>query len=200
MTDNIEPETSIKLLVLGDSSVGKSNFIGRFINEEFSPTHISSSGLDLKTKDIQLQNKVIRVQLWDTAGQEKYRSITKNLFLRVQGIIAVFDLTNEDSFTSIKNWINTIKEECGAHMPVILVGNKCDLVDERIISDEEANEYCKKEKLQYFEASTKNDINIRKSIEEICSKIIKSNFIRNDCSFSLDNSAIEKDRPKKTCC
>ena len=199
MTDNVEPETSIKLLVLGDSSVGKSNFIGRFINEEFSPTHISSSGLDLKTKDIELQNKIIRVQLWDTAGQEKYRSITKNLFLRVQGIIAVFDLTNEDSFTSIKSWIITIREECGSHMPVILVGNKCDLVDEKIISDEEANTYAKKEKLQYFETSTKDDINIKKSIEEICSKIIKSNFSRNDCSFSLDYSVMDKQK-KKTCC
>ena len=199
MKGNAEPETSIKLLVLGDSSVGKSNFIGRFINNQFSPTHISSAGLDLKTKDIIIKNKSIRVQLWDTAGQEKYRSITKNLFLRVQGIIAIFDLSHEDSFESIKNWINTVRDECGKSMPILLVGNKCDLIDQRIISEDEANEYAKNEKIEYVETSTKNDINIKKCIEDICLTIIESEFSRNECSFTLDSAQIFNEKKKKCC-
>ena len=104
---------TIKLLVVGDSSVGKTNFITMFIENKFNQTYMTTSGMDLKTSSIVVKNKKIRVQLWDTAGQEKYRAITKNLFLKVQGALVVYDITNDNSFTNLKTWVKSIKEECG---------------------------------------------------------------------------------------
>ena len=103
-----QPEYMIKLLVLGDLSVGKSSFIYRFIYDKFSPGEMQTSELELKTGDIIVNKKNIRVQLWDTVGQEKYKSITKNLILRVQGIILMFDLSNKETYKNIKTWINYI--------------------------------------------------------------------------------------------
>ena len=93
-----QPEYMIKLLVLGDLSVGKSSFIYRFIYDKFSPGEMQTSELELKTGDIIVNKKNVRVQLWDTVGQEKYKSITKNLILRVQGIILMFDLSNKETY------------------------------------------------------------------------------------------------------
>ena len=114
---------TIKLLVVGDSSVGKTNFITMFIENKFNQTYMTTSGMDLKTSSIVVKNKKIRVQLWDTAGQEKYRAITKNLFLKVQGALVVYDITNDNSFTNLKTWVKSIKEECGKSMQMIIVSS-----------------------------------------------------------------------------
>ena len=122
---------TLKLLIAGDSSVGKTNFIMRFVNNEFNISYMTTSGIDLKTKDIEVKNKKIRVQIWDTAGQVKYRAITRNLFLKVMGAILIYDITNEKSYNNLKEWMKLIREECGKHMQIIMVGNKCDLDSER---------------------------------------------------------------------
>ena len=124
MDTELEYDYIIKLLIVGDSSVGKTNFISVFIEKEFNQNYMTTTGIDLKTNSIEINNKKIKVQLWDTAGQEKYRAITKNLFLKVQGVLVVYDITNEDSFKNIKSWVDTIKDECGKQMQMIIVGNK----------------------------------------------------------------------------
>ena len=199
MLQESEPEYSIKLLVLGDTSVGKSNYIYRFTEDKFSDNHMSTTGLDLKNADIIIDDKKIRVQLWDTAGQEKYRSITKTLFLRVQGIITIFDLTKEETFINLKSWINSIKEECGNNMPILIIGNKCDLTEYRVVKKETAYKYAKKEKIEYIETSSKTGENIKNSVDIICSKVIKSLSLKNEFSFTLDSSALIP-RKKKNCC
>ena len=128
---------TLKLLIAGDSSVGKTNFIMRFVNNEFNISYMTTSGIDLKTKDIEIKNKKIRVQIWDTAGQVKYRAITRNLFLKVMGAILIYDITNEKSYNNLKEWMKLIREECGKHMQIIMVGNKCDLDSERKINQDE---------------------------------------------------------------
>jgi small GTP-binding protein len=137
---------SIKLLVLGDLSVGKSSFIYRFIEDKFNSDQIPSTGLDLKTADIILENKKIRVQIWDTAGQEKYNSITKNLLLRVQGIIILFDLTKLETFNNLGHWTGIIKENCGNNIPILFVGNKSDLEENHKIKKEDIIKYINKKK------------------------------------------------------
>ena len=164
MEKDSEFEYTIKLLIVGDSNVGKTNFIYRFIDNKFSQTYMASTGIDLKCSTIELKGKKIRVQLWDTAGQEKYRSITKNLFLKVQGILAVYDITNDASFENLKSWIRIIKDECGSHMPIILVGNKNDLENQRLIDKDTAIALAQEEKLEYIETSSKTGENIAKSI------------------------------------
>ena len=201
MTDDSQFECTLKLLVLGGSSVGKSNFIHRFITNEFSEHHISSSGLELKSSEITIKNKRIRIQLWDTAGQEKYKSITKSLFVKVQGIIAMFDLTNEDSFNQAKFWIKSIREECGSRMPLILLGNKSDLEDSIIVSEKEIKEYTDKEKIPYIMTSSKTNLNIKKAVSDLCENILdyKEDKEEMTSSFSLDSVLIDSEKKKKCC-
>ena len=194
-----EPEISIKLLVLGDLSVGKSSFIYRFIEDKFNTDSIPTTGLDLKTADLLINNKKVRVQLWDTVGQEKYKSITQNLILRVQGIIILFDITNKDSFNNLNEWIKTVREQVGNNLAILLVGNKCDLEENRLVFKEEANIFAKNEKIKYIETSCKTGENIIKAIDYICEKIINSFTLKNDLSFSLDSSSLIVGK-RKNCC
>ena len=201
---NAEFEYSIKLLLLGDSCVGKSNFIYRFINNEFKGQHLTSSGIELKSTELIINNKKLHLQLWDTAGQEKYRSVTKTLFSKVQGFIAMFDLTKEETFVDIKSWIELIKEECGNHIPILLVGNKSDLKDQQFIPEEMIKKYTEDQNLEYIQTSSKTGDNIKKAINMICKQISEktedeTSFNR-AFSFSLDSSQHIKKRKKFLCC
>ena len=198
MEEDTEIDYTIKLLIVGDSSVGKSNFIYRFIENKFCQSYMTTTGIDLKTGNIDIKNKKIRVQLWDTAGQEKYRAITKNLFLKVQGVLIIYDITNENSFQNLKLWMNTIKEECD-HMEILLIGNKSDLEEQRKVKKDEAIAFAQEEKIEYMETSSKTGENIHKAIGFICEKILNDTNFGRDYSFTLDQTAIVKN-DKKNCC
>ena len=159
---------------------------------------MTTSGIDLKTGYIDIKDKKIRVQLWDTAGQEKYRAITKNLFLKVQGVLIIYDITNENSFQNLKLWMNTIKEECD-HMEILLIGNKSDLEEQRKIKKDEVIAFANEEKLEYIETSSKTGENIHKAINIICGKILDNTNIGKDFSFTLDQSSFSKNNKKKCC-
>ena len=199
-----EFEYSIKLLLIGDSCVGKSNFIFRFTNNEFKGIHLSSAGIELKNTEIVIDNKKLHLLIWDTAGQEKYKSVTKTLFTKVQGFIAMFDLTKEETFINVKAWITLIKEECGSHTPILLVGNKNDLKDTPFISEEKIKKYSKDEGLEYIQTSSKTGDNIKKAINIICrlvaEKIEEETSFNRHFSFSLDSEQYNKKKTKILCC
>ena len=197
MEDNYD--LTLKILIVGDSSVGKTNFMTRFIENKFSEGYMTTSGIDLQTTDIQIKNKKIRIQLWDTAGQEKYKSITKNLFLKVMGAIIIYDITSEKSYINCKMWVQMIKEECGSHMQIIIVGNKSDLTDQRKIDEEEVMNYAKEQNTQYIETSCKTGENIRKAVSILCEKIMENKEMTDDSSFMLDNSAFLPQKKRKCC-
>ncbi len=155
MNSDKEYEYLIKILIVGDSTVGKTNFIKKYVENKFNESYFASTGIDLITTSIKIEGKSFKIQIWDTAGQEKYRAMTKNLFLKTQGIVIIFDISNETSFINLKSWMNDIKEECSADIPMILVGNKLDLEDKRVIDKERAMEFAKNEKLEYIETSSK---------------------------------------------
>lgn len=192
----------IKLLIVGDPGVGKSNFIYRYTKDKFSVNKLSTVGFEANTKEIEITEKKVIVQLWDSAGQEKYKSITKNLFTRVQGIIILYDITNKKSFTNIQNWINLIKETNDS-IPYVIAGNKCDLTNQREVEEEEAIKFCQENNINFKETSAKQDINIIDCINNFVQKIINSeNFIRN-ISFALnDSSTIQRKTLNKSdkCC
>ena len=187
---------TLKLLIVGDSSVGKTNFVHRFIEDKFNKNYMTTSGVDLKTKDLEIKNKKIRIQIWDTAGQEKYKAITKNLFLRVMGALIIYDITNQKSYNILKQWVKMIKEEC-PHMQIIIIGNKSDLEDERAISQDEVMDYVKEEKVEYIETSCLTGENVKKSVITLCEKILEKKDNGPEISFMLDNSV---DMPKKKKC
>ena len=199
MVSNTDFEFTIKLLIVGDSTVGKSNFICRFTEDRFVENYMASTGIDLKTTSIEIEGKTIKLQLWDTAGQEKYRSITKSLFLKAQGIIALYDITSESSFVNLKNWLILINEECIPDIPIIIIGNKIDLEDQRIIVKEKAIEYAKQKNIEYIETSSKTGENIEKAIHLITSKVLEKADYNSDFSFTLDSGTVKR-KAKHVCC
>ena len=202
MEINAKYENSIKLLLLGDSCVGKSNFIYRFINNEFNGQHLSSSGIELKNGEITINNKKLHLQLWDTAGQKKFKDVTKSLFSKVQGFIAMFDLTNTQSFINVKSWIKLIKEECGNNFPILIVGNKNDLKNLREVSEEDIKNFCDEENLEFIETSSKTGDNVKKAIKMICKQIgeKEDESFNRHFSFSLDSIKASKKSKILSCC
>ena len=199
MTSEKEYEFIIKILIIGDSTVGKTNFVYKFSEDKFSENYFASTGIELKTTSIQIDGKSIKIQLWDTAGQEKYRAMTKNLYLKSQGIIILFDITNETSFINLKNWMSQIKESCGEDIPILLVGNKIDLEDKRVINKERAMEYANNENIEYIEVSSKTGENINKALTSLLQKILKRDDSNSNFSFTLDAGTVKK-KTKHNCC
>ena len=195
MDDNYD--LTLKILIVGDSGVGKTNFILRFLNNEFNQNYMSTAGIDLKSGSIVIKNKKIRIQIWDTAGQEKYKAITKNLFLKVMGALIVYDITNENSFYNLQSWVSMVKEECGKHMQIVIVGNKSDLYSKRAISKEEVLNYAKEQKVEYIETSSKTGENIIKAITLLSEQILENSESIDDVSFRLDSISLQK---RKKCC
>lgn len=178
-----------KILLLGDVNVGKTCFILSYVDEHFDDKHISTIGVDFKTKLFQINSEeILKLQIWDTAGQDKFKCITKNYFRGTNAIILIYDITSKSSFKNIKNWLAQIKEILADEALVILVGNKCDLENERLITLEQglmlANEY----KLSFFESSAKENISIKEIFEHL---IIE--MLRKFNPESLENKYLDKE-------
>ncbi len=191
----VEPEYFIKLLLLGDISVGKSSFIYRFIYDKFNPVEMPSSKLDLQSSDIIVSKNKIRVQLWDTVGQEKFRSITQSLISKMQGIVIMFDLTNKETYDNIKTWIELIQEQ-SKKLPIIIIGNKCDLEEERQVTYEEGKELAKKYNIDFMEISNKKDINVQEAGNLIINKILEIKE-KNETKNENENVKLTKESQSK---
>ncbi|KAK9760953.1 GTP-binding protein, partial [Basidiobolus ranarum] len=121
----------IKLLLIGDSGVGKSCLLLRFCDDSFTPSFITTIGIDFKIRTIDLDGKRIKLQIWDTAGQERFRTITTAYYRGAMGIIVVFDVTDERSFNNVRNWIKNVEQHANEGVSKILIGNKCDIEDKK---------------------------------------------------------------------
>jgi len=140
--------------------VGKTCLLLRYANDTFSPTFITTIGIDFKIKNIEVEGKRIKLQIWDTAGQERFRTITTSYFRGAQGILLAYDVTDRRSFESIRNWISQINQHADVHVNKILVGNKCDMLDEKVVSTEEGQKLANEFGVEFVEVSAKNNINV----------------------------------------
>lgn len=163
----------LKILVIGDSGVGKSSIITKYMDNFFSDMHISTIGIDFRIKKMNIDGKSITLQLWDVAGQERFRSITSIYFRRCNAIIILFDITNRESFDNVKKWISEIDKYDCANIEKILVGNKCDLEQKRVVSIEDAKKFANNMDMMYVETSAKKSTHINDLFENIIKKIIK---------------------------
>lgn len=201
MNVTISYDDLVKVLILGDTSVGKTNLTLRYTEDDFNNNHITTIGFDYKTKVVnyeeQKQSKYVKLQIWDTSGQERYMAITKNIYKRVQGIILVFDVTEINTFNNIEKWLNTLKDN--GEFPITLVGNKIDLKN-RVVSYKEGKELADKHKLCYFETSAKDNINVAQPFEYITKIIIKSNKRNVKPSVKLQKINRKDKVKKKGCC
>ena len=164
-------DMQIKLQMIGDSGVGKTCLLLRYANDSFSPTFITTIGIDFKIKNIQLDGKRIKLQIWDTAGQERFRIITTSYFRGAQGILLVYDVTDRNSFISIRNWVQQIQMHADVNVNKILIGNKCDAQEQRAISLEEGEALAKEYSIHFFETSAKQDLNVEKSFITIATDV-----------------------------
>ena len=161
-----------KLILIGDSTVGKTNLLTQYVDEKFTPNNISTIGIEFKIKIVELKDeRKFKLQIWDTSGQEKFMSLTKNYFRGCNAALFVFDVTNHTSFDNIPKWLNLYKDVNGENSKIVLIGNKIDLGD-REVDKEEAEDFAKERDLQYFEISAKE--NKDKQINDMFVKIVES--------------------------
>ena len=203
MEKNCENQTiEIKLLTLGDSSVGKSSFIIKFIDGKFSYNYIATMGLDFKQKIIQLNNgELVKLRIFDTAGQERFKSISINFIKKANGILLLYDITNKSSFESVNKWIESIRQVGEEKISIVLVGNKCDLEKERKISLEEGQAKAAEFDLPFFESSCKDGINIKDAFVKLSEEIIKKNGPNlGKIGEKITKEKAKKENKKKGCC
>jgi Ras-related protein Rab-8A len=149
-----------KLLLIGDSGVGKTCILFRFSEDAFNTSFISTIGIDFKIRTIELDGKKIKLQIWDTAGQERFRTITTAYYRGAMGIMLVYDTTNEKSFENIKNWIRNIEEHASTDVEKMVLGNKCDISDRRQVSKERGEQLAVEFGIKFMETSAKASINV----------------------------------------
>ena len=159
------PEVSIKLIIVGDSNVGKTSILLQYIEEKYSLDHVPTLGIEYNIKTFDYKNYQIKLQIWDTAGQERFRSVTNNFFHCADGILFVYDISDHRSFEGVKSWIQEANE-IGKDFQGLLVGNKCDL-NKREVSKDELNNFCKENKIEYIEVSAKDNINIQETFKKM---------------------------------
>uniref|UniRef100_A0A8C6TUX5 Ras-related protein Rab-13 n=1 Tax=Neogobius melanostomus TaxID=47308 RepID=A0A8C6TUX5_9GOBI len=163
-----------KLLLIGDSGVGKTCLIIRFAEDNFNSTYISTIGIDFKVKTIDVDGKKVKLQVWDTAGQERFKTITTAYYRGPWwGIILVYDITDEKSYENIQNWMKSIKENASAGVSQMLLGNKCDIEAKRKVPKETGEKLANDHGIRFFETSAKSSINVDESFLALASDILQ---------------------------
>ena len=175
-----------KIVLIGDTCVGKSCILVRFSDDIFNDSYVTTIGVDFRFKTMVVSNKVAKIQIWDTAGQERYRSITTAYYRGAAAIIICCDCTNKESFNNINNWI----EEIGKYtdkdsVDKIVLMNKCDLVEERCIDKNEINKFEKESGIKVLEVSAKTGEGIDKAFEYVIAKLIDKNEKTNNNTMTL---------------
>ncbi|KAI7866563.1 GTP-binding protein ypt1 [Mucor mucedo] len=168
---NPEYDYLFKLLLIGDSGVGKSCLLLRFADDTYTESYISTIGVDFKIRTIELEGKTVKLQIWDTAGQERFRTITSSYYRGAHGIIVVYDVTDEDSFNNVKQWLQEIDRYAAEGVNKLLVGNKSDLVDKKVVDTEQAKEFSESLKIPLLETSAKDATNVEQAFLTMAKQI-----------------------------
>ena len=168
---NLKYDYLFDLRLIGDSSVGKTGLLLRFADNSFSETLQSTIGIDVKTRTIELDGKIIRLDIWDSAGQERFRKITPNFLRPAHGIIVVYDVTNQESFDNVKKWLHEIDCYGSENVNKLLVGNKCDLTTKKVVNCTTAKNYAEELGFTFLETSVKNATNVQKVFMTITAEI-----------------------------
>ena len=216
MAQQQEYDYLFKILLIGNTFVGKSSLLQRFIDQSWNGKFDPTIGVDFvriiknkkiqKLKTIEVEGKKVKLQIWDTAGEERFRNITSSYYKGGHGILLMYDITNRNSFESIKNWLIEVEKHADKNIYKILIGNKIDLEKDRDITYNEGKEYAESEGMKFIETSAKDGSNIEEAFELITKEIIKSNINKNVNEIeNKNNSKINlgdniEFKPKKKCC
>ncbi|XP_074599762.1 ras-related protein Rab-10-like [Brevipalpus obovatus] len=191
-----------KLLLIGDSGVGKTCILFRFSDDTFHSTFISTIGIDFKIKTIDLRGKKIKLQIWDTAGQERFHTITTSYYRGASGIMLVYDITNLKSFDNVAKWLRTIDEHASEDVEKMILGNKCDMENKRVIPRERAETVAREHRIRFLETSAKSDLNINQAFMELTEAILIKKLASRGALESADRVNISQSESKSLlkCC
>ena len=165
----------VNIIIIGDASVGKSNLLLRFNNNQFDDALKPTIGADFYSKTMDLEGQKVNTKFWDTAGQERYRAIGGRFFKDAHGILLVYDVTRKETFDNLEKWINDIEEMSKDDIKVMLIGNKNDLLDEKQVSDEEGLSLAKEKNFFFFETSAKTGENVENAFNELIKETVMEN-------------------------
>ncbi|KAJ3449312.1 ras-related protein rab11 [Anaeramoeba flamelloides] len=160
MTEEDPYDLLFKIVLIGDSGVGKSNLLTRFTRNEFNLESKSTIGVEFATKSVQLDGLTVKAQIWDTAGQEKYRAITSAYYRGAVGALLVYDTTKYESFVNVEEWLEELRSNIDNDILILLVGNKIDLVESRTVQTKEAKKFAEEHDLLFIETSAKDSTNV----------------------------------------
>jgi len=163
-----------KLVLIGDSGVGKSCLLLRFADDNFTDSYISTIGVDFRFRTITIDKKTVKLQIWDTAGQERFRTITSAYYRGADGIIMVYDVTNQESFDHVEEWLSEVDRYANENTSKLLVGNKADLVDEKVVSEDTAQKFAEKLSIPFLETSAKTATNVDAAFLTMAKELIKT--------------------------
>ena len=203
--ENKEYDLLFKLILIGDSYVGKSNILLKYLKNQFNENSKTTVGVEFGTKNIIINNKRIKIQIWDTAGQERYRSITSAYYKGAKGALIVYDITRKNTFDNIDKWITDLKLNGDENICIIILGNKSDLIDKREINKNDGIKKAEMYKTAFLETSALNGDNISKAFDELIEQIVinNKNIFQDDNENEIDkgvNLNDEKNNNKKKCC
>ena len=199
-----------KIVLIGDTSVGKTNILSKYLSNEFDPDSKATVGVEFGTKDFKIENNIVKVQIWDTAGQERYRSITNAYYKGAKGSLLVYDITNPKSFENLDKWLSDLKTNAEEKISIVLLGNKSDLEGERKITLEQGKEKAEFYKLAFMETSALNGNNIEKAFNELITDVYKNHheLFEKQAKVEITDKAIDlenveknnENKEKKFCC
>ncbi len=195
-----------KLILIGDSSVGKSNILLKYLRNEFDENSKATVGVEFGTKNILINGKKIKIQIWDTAGEERYRSITSAYYKGAKGAFIVYDITRKTTFDNIDKWISDLKLNGDKNICIIILGNKSDLNEKRQVQEKDGMQKAEMFKTAFLETSALNGDNITKAFDELIEQIYQNNksSFENDNKKEIDNGINindnEKNKEKRKCC
>ena len=205
--DYEQEDYKLKIIVVGDSGVGKTNLINRFASDKFDTNSKATIGVEFVYKTLKINKEVIKVEVWDTAGQERYRAITSSYYKGAKGAIIVYDITNEDSFNNVESWMNEVTKKGKTDMQFLLVGNKKDLINDRKVTEQKGIDKAKELNMNLFEASALEKTNVNEAfnylVKEIYLNIRKEKNINTNNDEKIGQSGITLNtnkKNKKKCC
>ncbi|KAK4476813.1 hypothetical protein RD792_015973 [Penstemon davidsonii] len=162
-----------KIVLIGDSGVGKSNLLSRFTRNEFCLESKSTIGVEFATRTLQIEGRTVKTQIWDTAGQERYRAITSAYYRGALGALLVYDVTKPTTFENLSRWLKELRDHADANIVIMLIGNKTDLKHLRAVATEDAQGFAEKEGLSLIETSALEATNVEKAFQSILSEIYR---------------------------
>ena len=166
-------DMQIKVMMIGDQAVGKTALLVRYADDDFNEVLLPTIGIDFKIKTIDLLGKRVKLQIWDTAGQERFRTITQAYYRGAMGILLIYDVTNAKSWSNVRNWVRNIEGNAPQTVNKILVGNKCDLSNQRQVSTQQGQQLAREYDIQFFETSARANTNVQEVFLTLATNVVE---------------------------